>query len=90
MTLGRVVGEADPAQIEVAEGNIRQGISMTKELNMRPASAICYLYLGELFEMAGCREDAIESLKTAENLGQEMGMIYWLNRTQEALARLET
>ena len=48
-----------------------------------------YLFLGEVFEQAGRRDEAIENLKIAEKMGQEMEMGYWLTRTREALARLE-
>ena len=34
---------------------------------------------------AGQKEKAIEKLKKAESLYQEMGMDYWLNRTREVL-----
>jgi len=44
----------------------------------------------ELSADAGRREEALENLKKAEAMGLEMGMGYWLARTQEALARLES
>jgi tetratricopeptide (TPR) repeat protein len=90
--LGKIVGEADPSQINVAEQYIRQGISMAEETSFRSLSAQGYLLLGELFTDTGRREEALESLKKAETMYQEMGVTpqsYWLKRTQEALARLE-
>jgi tetratricopeptide (TPR) repeat protein len=87
--LGRIAGEADPSKTDVAEQYIRQGISMAEEMKMRPLSAIGHLFLGEVFELAGRREKAIENLKIAEQMGKEMGMGYWLTRTQEALVRLD-
>jgi Flp pilus assembly protein TadB len=53
-----------------------------------------YLHLGEFFANAGRKEEALESLKKAETMYQEMEVktpqSSWLKRTQEALARLES
>ena len=37
----------------------------------------------------GQREKAVETFKKAEGAFQEMGMQYWLRRTQEALERVQ-
>ena len=89
--LGRIMGEADPSQADMAQTYIRQAISMAEEINMKPSYAQGYLFMGESFENAGRREEALESLKKAEEMYQEMRVgskSYWLTRTQEALARL--
>lgn len=39
-------------------------------------------------QSAGQKEKALETLKTAEAAFQEMGMDYWLRRTQEVLEKL--
>jgi hypothetical protein len=36
----------------------------------------------------GQREKALEYLKKVQGMFQEMGMDYWLRRTQEVLARV--
>ena len=38
---------------------------------------------------AGQKEKALEALKKAESEFQNMGMDYWLRKTQEVLARVE-
>jgi class 3 adenylate cyclase/tetratricopeptide (TPR) repeat protein len=86
---GRVVGESNPSQITAAEEYIRRGMSMVEAMKIRPWSAQGHLFLGEIFELAGRREEAVENLRIAEQMGKEMGMGYWLTRTQEALARLD-
>jgi len=91
VTLGRIAGEADPSQVEVAEGYIRQGIAMSEEMKGKWGSACGYQYLGETFEIAGRREEALENLRKAEEMYQEMGVSpksYWLTRAREALTRL--
>jgi class 3 adenylate cyclase/tetratricopeptide (TPR) repeat protein len=93
IVFGRIMGEEDPVQIDVAEGYIRQGISIAEEMNMIPASAQGYLYLGEVFGLANRREEALENLRKAEEMLKEMGVApnsYWLTRTWEAIARLES
>jgi hypothetical protein len=44
--------------------------------------------LGELYADTGQKEKALEHLKKAEERFQEMGMRYWLAKTQEVLAGL--
>jgi hypothetical protein len=87
-----MVTEADPAQLDVAEKCIRQGISMAEEMKLRPFYTQGYLFLGELFEIAGGREEARKNLKKAKALYYEMGVnpqFSWPARVQKALARLE-
>jgi cytochrome c-type biogenesis protein CcmH/NrfG len=58
------------------------------ELSLKPWSAQGYLFLGEIYGDAARREKALESLKKAEGMFQEMKMDYWLAKTQEVLGRL--
>jgi hypothetical protein len=44
--------------------------------------------LGEFYADTGRKKEAQENLKKAEWMFQEMGMDYWLAKTQEALNRL--
>ncbi len=86
--LGRVLDKADAAQIEAAEQEILQGISLFEELGLRPFACRGYLWLGEVYAESGRREEALETLKKAEAIFREMGMDYWLAKAQETLARL--
>ena len=86
--LGRVVAKTDPTQIEAAEQHILQGISLLEELGIAAFYCLGYLWLGEVYAESGRREEALENLKKAEAMFQEMGMDYWLGKAQEALARL--
>jgi len=92
LALGRILGEADREQVKLAEDNIRQGISMAEGIKGKPISAQGYLFLGEVFEIAERRKEALENLMKAEQMYLDMGVCpdsYWLARTREALARLE-
>jgi tetratricopeptide (TPR) repeat protein len=87
--LGRILGKADKSQHNKAERCIQQGIKILDELRIRPYSAQGRLFLGELYADMGQREKALENLKKAEVMMQDMGMDYWLRRTQEVLERVE-
>jgi class 3 adenylate cyclase/tetratricopeptide (TPR) repeat protein len=89
IALGRVLGRAEPAQSAEAEQYILQGITMLEELKLRPWLAEGYLFLGELYADTGQKERALEALKKAEAEFKDMGMDYWLKKTQEVLARVE-
>jgi len=93
IALGRIVGEDDPSSIDLAERHIRKGISIAEEIHFKSQVSIGYLFLGEVFEITGRREEALENLRKAEEMYLEMGVApdsYWLARTREALARLES
>jgi tetratricopeptide (TPR) repeat protein len=86
--MGRILGKIDTSQSEKAEEYILQGITILEELKMKPWSTDGYLFLGELYADSGQKEKALEILKKAEIAFQDMGMDYWLRRTQEVLGRL--
>jgi tetratricopeptide (TPR) repeat protein len=91
--LGSMVKEMTPAIIEEAQHQIRHGISILEDHKIKPHSAIGYFHLGEFFANAGRKEEALESLKKAETMYQEMEITpesSWLKRTKEALARLDS
>jgi len=89
VALGRVTGKADPSQRAKAEELILEGIKMLEELRIKPSQAEGYLYLGEQYADSGRKQEALKALKKAEDMFQEMGMDYWLARTEKALEKLE-
>ena len=86
--LGRITGRTETPQIHRAEEYILQGMKILDELKLKPDYASGYLFLGELYVNAGQKEKALENLKKAEAMFQEMGMDYWLGRTRKVLAEL--
>ncbi len=86
--LGRILGRTEPPQVDKAEKCFLKGIGIGKELKIKAHYSLGYLYLGELYQNAGEKEKAIDNLKKAEGMFQEMGMDYWLGKTQEVLGRL--
>jgi class 3 adenylate cyclase/tetratricopeptide (TPR) repeat protein len=89
IALGRVIAKADRSQSTKAEGLIQQGIKTLEELQLKPYEAEGHLYLGELYADTGQKEKALEALNKAREMFQEMGMDYWLARTEKALEKLK-
>ena len=87
--MGRTLGKADTSQGGEAEKYILEGIKIYKDMEIKPGFAWGYFYLGELYTEMGQKEKALESLKKAEGMARDMGMDYWLRRTQEVLERVE-
>jgi hypothetical protein len=85
--LGRIIANQEASQVGVGERRILQGIRIFDDLKLRPYHAQGCLFLGELHRNLGHKEKAFENLKKAKEMFQEMGMTYWLTKTQEVLER---
>ena len=87
--LGRTLVKAYKSQYGEGEKYILEGMKLLDGLKLKPWMSRSYLYLGELYADIGQRENALETLKKAEDAFQEMGMDYYLRRTQEVLERVK-
>jgi tetratricopeptide (TPR) repeat protein len=87
MWWGRLLGKSE-ASTGNGEEYILQGMKISDKLKLKPFSAQGYLFLGELYADTDKMEKALEYLKKAEGMFKEMGMDYWLARTQEVLGRM--
>jgi class 3 adenylate cyclase/tetratricopeptide (TPR) repeat protein len=83
--LGGTLGKMEGLQLHKAEEHILKGTKILDELETKPFYAQGCFYLGELYADAGQKEKAIENLKKAEAMFQEMGMDYWLARAKKLL-----
>jgi len=88
MLLGKIRGIEEPSKLKEAERTILDGVDLMEKLHQKFYYHLGYLFLGELFANAGQKEKAEKYLKKAESLCQEMGFVYWLNRTREVLKRV--
>ena len=86
--IGRILAETDSSQIEKTGEYIRLGIVLLEKLNIIPHYSQGYFYLGQFYANTGQKEKALENLKNAEEMFQEMGMDYWLAKTKEFLDKL--
>jgi class 3 adenylate cyclase/tetratricopeptide (TPR) repeat protein len=88
LQLGRTAGRMEKSSIEKAEEYVLQGMKILGELETKPAYAQGCLSLGGLYAEAGQKEKALESVKKAEAMFQEMGMEFWLAQTKKLLETL--
>jgi predicted ATPase/class 3 adenylate cyclase len=88
ISLGRVIGLTSSIEFEKARNLILRGTNILQELEQRPRYATGRFYLGELYAHAGQKEEALQNLEQAGTMFQEMGMDYWLDKTQEVMATL--
>ena len=86
--LGKILGRTELPQIDKSEEYILKGMEIFHKLQVKPHYFLGNLFLGELYLDAVEKEMAIKNLKKAEEMFQEMGMDYWLARTQEVLAKV--
>jgi class 3 adenylate cyclase/tetratricopeptide (TPR) repeat protein len=87
--LGRVLGKRQPPKDEKACNSILRGIRVSEELRHRPDLAIGYFFLGEFYADRDRKEEAVEYLKKALKLFEEMEMQYWPDEAQKVLSRLQ-
>ena len=86
--LGRIMGRVGTVKATQGEKSTLRGIEILKELQLKPRYAEGYLVLGELLAEASRISEADENLEKAEGMFREMGMKYWLEKTQEIRKRL--
>jgi len=86
--LGTILGKTQPLEINKAEEFILKGIEICRELKARPHCSIGYLDLSQLYLNAGAKEKALENLRKAEGMFQEMGMEGWLVKAKEISERI--
>jgi class 3 adenylate cyclase/tetratricopeptide (TPR) repeat protein/ribosomal protein L40E len=86
--LGRVLGKKKPLQTEKVEKYFHEGLAILQDQKIKPWYAHGRMFLGEFYLDMGKKEKALENLKEAEGLFQEMGMDYWLGRTREIMGKL--
>jgi tetratricopeptide (TPR) repeat protein len=77
---------ASAAGAEESEPCYREAQVLAGDLGMRPLVAHCHLGLGKLSRRTGKREQAQEHLATATTMYREMGMTYWLEKTEAEMS----
>jgi class 3 adenylate cyclase/tetratricopeptide (TPR) repeat protein len=86
--LGDVAAHPDRFDAERADAHYRQALALAVPRGMRPLVAHCHLGLGKLYRRTGQREQAQEHLTTATTMYREMGMQFWLEKTEKELGEL--
>jgi len=86
--LGRILGKDQKSEVDKVTQDIHEGIKILDELRLKPFSAQGSLFLGELYANREQSDKALENLRKAEGMFNEMGIDYWLGKTQEIMERL--
>jgi tetratricopeptide (TPR) repeat protein len=86
--IGKTISRTAPSQFNQCEQTIFDAIKIAQKIESKPALAHGYLCLGEIYADHGQKEKALENLKKAESMYQEMKMGLWLLKTREVLERL--
>ena len=82
--IGRILGSKEKAQYREGEQLTLEGYDILKDLCVRPAMAQGHLNLGELYRNSGEGSKAVEELRKAKSMFEEMEMDYWSLKSQEA------
>jgi hypothetical protein len=88
----RLIGEThshpDAFDAEKSEDHYRQALALSEELGMRPLIAHCRKGLGALYGRTGQEDKAREELTTAMDMYRDMEMTFWLEKAEEAMAKV--
>ncbi|MCK5097553.1 MAG: AAA family ATPase, partial [Desulfobacteraceae bacterium] len=87
--IGRVTNKIKPEFKNKAHDYIVKGIKILKELELKPFLAQAHLALGNFYLDNSETQKAVNNLQTAESLFQEIGMFFWLDRTQNLLCKIK-
>ena len=74
LVLGSIMGKTDKTRSAEAEQHILQGMKFFDEAKSRPWYVLAQVVLGEFYVDTGQRRKALETLKKAQVMVQEMGM----------------
>ena len=64
-------------------------LDLLEELKLKGFLSQGYLDLGELYSDMKRKDESLKYLKKAEGMFKEMGMDYFLNKTQKLLERIQ-
>jgi tetratricopeptide (TPR) repeat protein len=89
-TIGAISTHREAVHMDAAESSYRAAIALASDLGMRPLVAHCHLGLGKLYRRTGDRAKADEDLITAATMYREMGMTFWLEKTEAEVTGAES
>jgi len=81
--IGKILGSKEKAKYKEGKKFIVEGYEILKEICVKPAMAQGHLHLGELYRNSGEKSRAVEHLRKAKSMFEEMEMDYWTAKCQE-------
>jgi hypothetical protein len=86
--VGKTLSKITSSRFNQYEEKISASIKIAKKIESKPALAMGHLCLVEIYADNDQKEKALENLKKAEAMYQEMKMGLWLGETKELLDQL--
>jgi tetratricopeptide (TPR) repeat protein len=86
--LGDVALDRQPLDASGVAAHYQDALSLADTLGMRPLAAHCHRGLGLLHQRTGARENARREQAVARELYRDMGMTFWLERTEGESAEM--
>jgi class 3 adenylate cyclase/tetratricopeptide (TPR) repeat protein len=86
--LGDIATHPDRFDAAGGEGHYRKALALAEPRGMRPLIAHCHLGLGKLYRRTDNQEEAHEHLTVATTMYRDMGMTYWLEKTEAEMREL--
>jgi tetratricopeptide (TPR) repeat protein len=90
IALGRILGKANPPQLDRAEEAFLRGINILEKLKIIAYCVPSYYFFGEFYHDTGQKEKALATLEKAQRIYKEMEMEFWLLKTKELLKSRRT
>jgi len=88
--LGSALPKTQPSLSGEAEEFILEGMKTFEDLGLKPYQAQGYVRFAGFYADTGRKEESLKTLKQAEGMFREMGMDYWLAKTEKALEKLQS
>ena len=76
-----------PSDLKTAEALYHDAKTLADERGMRPLVAHCHAGLAKLYRRTAKRREADEHITIATTMYREMGMTYWLEKTETEMAQ---
>ena len=86
--IGKTISKINASKFNEAEQIIPEAIQIAKNIESKPAEAFGYLCLGEIYADSGQKSKALDNLKKAEAMYQQMKMRLWLENAIKIMDRL--
>ena len=85
--MGAIAARQEPPDVEAAEAQYREALTLAEDLEMRPLQAHCHRGLGKLYRKIGRVDEARVELSQAVAMLREMSMQHWLPEAEAELAQ---
>jgi tetratricopeptide (TPR) repeat protein len=85
--LGDILSHPQPPETALATNYYHRALALAEPRGMRPLVAHCHLGLGTLYRRTDKYRQAEEHLTTATAMYREMGMTYWLEKSEAEMTK---